>query len=434
MNENKKISLKNLFVVKVSNSNTLNISEIIIAKRKNNYFKDIITGTLYPIYYDSKINIKKLPFCFDPISIMSLPFNSADSLSILINNGYIAQKGINIIYKEINNALHNYIQGDLINLNEFQKNYLNINNMKKKENNNIVDSEYGTIINDKYNINPTFGREKEMLKVIQILASLKKNPILVGKSGVGKTAIVDKLAYNIKINNVPNFISNKKILEITSSEFVAGTKFRGQFEEKFTKIMNYAKSENCILFIDEIHEIFISGSCSDDEIHVANFLRNAIDRENIKIIGSTTDEEYNEFFNNQALKRRFSKIIVEEPQGNLLYNIILNTLENYSNYFNISINNLNIEKIIDILINLTEQKNRNILDLCNNPDLVIGIIDNAFGQAKANNQDNLNIENLNIAILNEERIYPNAKEKAINQLSYIETNVQEKTKVIKINQ
>ncbi|MEO1927330.1 MAG: ATP-dependent Clp protease ATP-binding subunit ClpA [Nautiliaceae bacterium] len=160
------------------------------------------------------------------------------------------------------------------------------------------------------------GREKEIERVMHVLARRKKNnPILVGEPGVGKTAIVEGLAKKIALNEVPKALKNKKIYSLDLGALIAGTKYRGEFEKRMKLILDELKKEKePILFIDEIHMIVGAGVAGNGSMDVANLLKPALARGEIRCIGATTYEEYkNHFEKDRALNRRFQKIDIKEP-------------------------------------------------------------------------------------------------------------------------
>jgi len=160
------------------------------------------------------------------------------------------------------------------------------------------------------------GREKEIDRVIQILARRKKNnPVLVGEPGVGKTAIVEGLAKKIATKKVPQVLKDKKIYSLDMGSLIAGTKYRGEFEKRIKAVLKELKKENePILFIDEIHMIVGAGAAGDSKMDVANLLKPALAKGEIRCIGATTYEEYkNHFEKDKALNRRFQKIDIKEP-------------------------------------------------------------------------------------------------------------------------
>lgn len=291
-----------------------------------------------------------------------------------------------------------------------------------------------TLTNKYFKNDPAIGRENELEEVITPLATLYRNPILVGKSGVGKTSIAEKLAYNIQRNNVPEFLKNRKIIEVSSCELVAGTKYLGELEKKVLSLINYVKEHNAILFIDEIHTIYGAGTSEKNDNDVASIIKTAIDRDGIKVIGTTTTEEYNKYFTNNALKRRFEVVEIKEPTGILLRQIINYTFDNYSKNYGISIDNL-YNNVVDILIELTEEKHRTYNDKICNPDLTISIIDKSFALALVENSKTLEIRHIIKAIKTCTRVYDSARINAINKISALNPPGERKTniRVLKIH-
>ena len=166
-------------------------------------------------------------------------------------------------------------------------------------------------------MDPVIGREKEILRVIQILSRrTKNNPCLVGEPGVGKTAIVEGIAMRIANGMVPDTVKNKRVLTLDVASMVAGSKYRGEFEERIKRIINEVKEDkNILLFLDEIHTIIGAGG-AEGSMDAANILKPALSRGEIQIIGATTLEEYRKYFEKDAaLERRFQPVKVEAPSA-----------------------------------------------------------------------------------------------------------------------
>ena len=164
-------------------------------------------------------------------------------------------------------------------------------------------------------LDPVIGRDNEIMRVIQILSRrTKNNPCLVGEPGVGKTAIVEGLACRIVAGDVPETIRDKRVLTLDLSGLVAGSKYRGEFEERIKKLINEVISDgNCILFLDEIHTLIGAGG-SEGSIDAANILKPSLARGELQLIGATTLNEYRKYIERDAaLERRFQPVTVEEP-------------------------------------------------------------------------------------------------------------------------
>lgn len=186
-------------------------------------------------------------------------------------------------------------------------------------------------------LDPIIGREKEIERIIQILVRRKKNnPVLIGEAGVGKTAIVEGLAQRIVENRVPPILRSKRVLALDLAALVAGTKYRGQFEERLkTVLQEIIKSGNCIIFIDELHTIVGAGA-AEGAIDASNMLKPTLARGEIQCIGATTFEEYRRYIEkHSALERRFQPIIVEPPTAAETVKILEGLKEKYELHHNV---------------------------------------------------------------------------------------------------
>lgn len=163
-------------------------------------------------------------------------------------------------------------------------------------------------------LDPVIGREQEIERVIQILSRrTKNNPALIGEPGVGKTAIVEGLAQRIVQGNIPDTIKGKRVVALDMGALVAGTKYRGQFEERLKRVVDEIKETRCILFIDEFHTIIGAGG-AEGTLDAANILKPALSRGELQTIGATTLDEYRKYIErDSALERRFQPVIVDEP-------------------------------------------------------------------------------------------------------------------------
>ena len=182
------------------------------------------------------------------------------------------------------------------------------------------------------------GRLDEVERIIQILARrTKNNPLLVGESGVGKTAIAEGLAHLINSKDTPEFLHESKLYSLDIGALIAGTKYRGDFEKRLKSVLKFLDDQkNPILFIDEIHTIIGAGSASGGSLDVSNLLKPALGKGKLRCIGSTTFQEYRGVFNqNQALSRRFQKIDVFEPSVDECIQILDGLKDNYEDHHNV---------------------------------------------------------------------------------------------------
>lgn len=226
-------------------------------------------------------------------------------------------------------------------------------------------------------IDPVVGREEQLAQLIQTIARRKKNNvILVGESGVGKTAIAEGLAHLINEDRVPDIIKNNTIYSLDIGSLVAGTKFRGDFEERLKEVLEILETrDDAILFIDEIHMIMGAGSAGQSAMDVANLLKPALQKGKLRCIGSTTYEEYREHFEkDKALARRFYKVDVPEPSVADAKRILQNNIPAYELFHQIGYT----QEAVNAAVDLTHQywHNRFL------PDKAFDVIDAAAARQK----------------------------------------------------
>jgi len=225
-------------------------------------------------------------------------------------------------------------------------------------------------------IDGIIGREEELNRIIQILTRrTKNNPLIIGEAGVGKTAIVEGLAYLIEKGSVPQELKDKRILLLDISSMIAGAKYRGDFEERFKKcIVETKKAGNVILFIDEMRTIVGAGS-AEGALDAANILKPHLSRDGIRIIGATTKEEYVKYIEkDSALDRRFQRVDVSEPTEKECVEIIKGIKVKYEKYHNV--------KITDNAIVQSVRLSKRYIPDKNLPDKAIDVIDEACSKVK----------------------------------------------------
>ena len=199
-------------------------------------------------------------------------------------------------------------------------------------------------------LDPVIGREKEIERVAQVLARRKKkNPVLIGEPGVGKTAIIEGLAQRIVRKTVPRLLHNKRILSLDLAAIVSGTKYRGQFEERLKSIMNELESrQNLIIFIDELHTLVGAGGASGS-LDASNMFKPSLARGDIHCIGATTLNEYRKYVEKDgALDRRFQKIIINAPSINESIEILMGLKEKYEEHHSVKYSNNAIEACVHL--------------------------------------------------------------------------------------
>jgi len=330
-----------------------------------------------------------------PINILVAIFSEKESHSVyLLNKNNINRLDV-VTYishgspeKEISDTKENIESSNEPSEHDKQENSFLINL------NNLVEED---------KIDNLIGRTKEVERLVQILSRrTKNNPLLVGESGVGKTAIAEGLAYLICNKKVPQIISKSTIYSLDIAALVAGTKYRGDFEKRLKEVLNFLDTKDKpILFIDEIHTIIGAGSASGGSLDVSNLLKPALAKGQIRCIGSTTFQEYRGIFDqNQALSRRFQKIDVLEPNYDECVEILDGLKGIYEEYHNVNYSNESIKTSIELS---SKYINDRFL-----PDKAIDVIDETGAM-------------LNIARKNDKKITVNQSdiEKTISKITKI---------------
>lgn len=262
--------------------------------------------------------------------------------------------------------------------------YDDLNKNNKLTNKKLELYETGILLNDSIDFEEcVIGRDKEIDLIIETLLRKKKNnPILIGDAGVGKTAIVEELVRRIERKEVPDNLYGAQIVSLEMGSLVSGTKYRGEFEEKLTKIIKELENNNnIILFIDEIHSMVNAGG-AEGAITAGDIFKPALARGKIKCIGATTRDEYQKFFSHdKALMRRFETINVDEPTNGETKDILLKVKTEYEKHHNVIIPNNIIDKIIYYTDKFITNKR--------NPDKAIDFLDSVCSKVKTTNNYSL---------------------------------------------
>lgn len=347
LNNNNKISniLNNYHINYEIFRNKL-IKTIGIGKSVNDYF--IYTPLLKRVLEEAILDTKELNY--KEVSISTI------FLSMLDEGEGVGVRILNSLGIDLDNLYDEIANGSIIR-----------NNNKK-----LLISECGVDLTKQAKDNifdPLIGRDNEVEELIEVLLRRNKNnPLLIGEAGVGKTAIVEELARRISDGNVPDKLRNTRIFSLSMASCVSGTKYRGEFEERVTKIIKELEhNKELIVFIDEIHTLIGAGG-AEGAIDASNILKPALARGNIKVIGATTIKEYKDsFLKDKALNRRFQTIMVKE---NTIYETIeiLKKLKNiYEDYHHVVIS----DEIIKQIVKLTDK----YINEKKNPDKSLDILD-----------------------------------------------------------
>ena len=202
------------------------------------------------------------------------------------------------------------------------------------------------------NLDPVIGREKEIERVLQILSRrMKNNPCMVGEPGVGKTAVAEGIAYLIAAGDVPDTVRDKRLLSLDLSSMVAGSKYRGEFEERIKKVIAEVKNAgNVILFVDELHTIIGAGG-AEGAIDASNILKPSLSRGEIQMIGATTRAEYRKYIEKDAaLERRFQPVYVEEPTNEETVEILKGLRSAYEEHHHVEISDQALEAAVSLSV------------------------------------------------------------------------------------
>ena len=225
-------------------------------------------------------------------------------------------------------------------------------------------------------LDPVIGRESEIQRVVQILSRrTKNNPVLVGEPGVGKTAIVEALAQLISASEVPDTLQGKRLVTLDMGALVAGTKYRGEFEERLKKVIDEIKSAgNCVLFIDEIHTIVGAGA-AEGAVDASNILKPSLARGELQCIGATTLDDYRKYVERDpALERRLQPVRVEEPSLDETTQILMGVRSRYEEHHNVDITDESIRAATNLAARFIPDRFL--------PDKAIDLIDEASSRVR----------------------------------------------------
>ncbi len=265
----------------------------------------------------------------------------------------------------------------------------------------------------KYITNPAIAREEEIKKTMLVLLTPDKSALLIGKPGIGKTAIVEGIAYKIQNGDVPIALKGYNILKINSSSMLGTMVINGKEESVTNLIVNELKrAPKTILFIDEVHTLI--GGNEDGPMDLANILKPALDRGDIKAIGATTTIEYETYIvKDRAFLRRFDRIDVEEPDKKATIEILMGTIPKIENKTGIKmINNHYITSLLmESIVDATSEYKRVYGLSAMYPDVSLSVLSLAFSNALFDDKPEVGIMDVYMAIRNSKRIYPDSRVK-----------------------
>lgn len=282
---------------------------------------------------------------------------------------------------------------------------------------------------------PSIGRDDIIRKIERILLYPEKDKsiIITGPAGTGKTAVVKGLAYRIQNNLVPEALKDIEIISIDAPSIVAGCKYVGMLEEKLKGILDEASlDKNIVLFIDEVHQAMGAGRSEGNKVTVAEILKPYLDYGKVRIIGATTDDEYQENIeSNTAFKSRLKRIKLDEPERDIIYEIIDDLINTYNkiSYSKVLMSEEEKHSVINFLLDATSSRYRTFNDKVNNPRLVLDIVKEAYAIAALNNSCEVTIDDFIEALNDEERIYESSKQRCIQMLKQ-KTNYKKEKAII----
>lgn len=288
-----------------------------------------------------------------------------------------------------------------------QGNYLNPNEYP------IITNYCEDLTAKQYITNPAIAREDEIKKTMLVLLTPEKSALLIGKPGIGKTAIVEGIAYKIQRGDVPNALQGYKILKINSSSMLGTMTVSGKAESVTNLLVNELKrAPKTILFIDEVHTLI--GGSNDGPMDLANILKPALDRGDIKAIGATTTIEYETYIiKDRAFLRRFDRIDVAEPSHEATVQILLGTIPKieYKTGIKMLPNSYLTKELMDSIVTATSEFKRVYGISAMYPDVSLSVLSGAFSNALFENRQIVGILDVYMAIRNSKRIYPDSRVK-----------------------
>ena len=284
-----------------------------------------------------------------------------------------------------------------------------------------------------YYTDPSIARDEELKKMMLILFTPEKSPILVGKPGIGKTAIVEGLAWRIQQGMVPDALKGYKILKIDTAALVGNISDNAGTSDMKIQLLvkELEQMDKVILFIDETHTLI--GNKTEGGLDFANILKPALARGNIKMIGATTSDEYDYYIvKDKAFLRRLEKIEINEPDKDATVKILVGSIPKIEHYTGVSINysNFNIEKLMRFIVDMTVEYNRVFESASRYPDICLAIVTKAFSHAIFDNKHILEIKHVYEALKATEAVYPDVKKKFLPLFKESFKDIIENEKVI----
>ena len=291
---------------------------------------------------------------------------------------------------------------------------LNINSNINKGSDNTILSRYADeLTSNTYITNPAVARDEEIKKAILILLTPEKSAVLVGKPGIGKTAIVEGIAYRIQKNEVPDALKGYKIYRVNTTALVG----EDDGENRVLKLIQELKTmERVILFVDELHTLI--GSDSQGALDLANMFKEGLSRGSIKMIGATTTDEYNRYIlRDKAFLRRFDKVEVSEPTEEMCVQILMQTLPKIEKQTGVIFPYTDFikENIMKFIVDTTKEYNRVYENASRYPDVALVLLRQAFSNAIYDNRKEVGFKNIYDAVRFSKAVYPDVIKKQLRK-------------------
>ena len=279
-------------------------------------------------------------------------------------------------------------------------------------NNESILEKYGenlTLV--KYITNPAIARDKELKELVMVLLTPEKSACLVGKPGIGKTAIVEGLAYRMQMNDMPNALKGYSVYKISTPSLIGTT----DGENKVIALVNELKDmDKVIIFIDEIHMLI--GARGEGPMDLANMFKESLSRGTVKLIGATTVDEYERYIlRDKAFVRRFERIDISEPTQEMCVQILMRTLPKIEIQTGVRLNYTNFikEKIMKFIVNMTSEYKRVYEISSRYPDIALTLLRQAFSAALFDNKQEVSFKHIYEAIKNSKAVYPDVIKKEL---------------------
>lgn len=279
-------------------------------------------------------------------------------------------------------------------------------------NNESILEKYGENLTAvKYITNPAIARDKELKELVMVLLTPEKSACLVGKPGIGKTAIVEGLAYRMQMNDMPNALKGYSVYKISTPSLIGAT----DGENKVVALVNELKGMNkVIIFIDEIHMLI--GARDQGPMDLANMFKEGLSRGTVKLIGATTVDEYERYIlRDKAFVRRFERIDISEPTQEMCVQILMRTLPKIEIQTGVRLNYTNFikEKIMKFIVNMTSEYKRVYEISSRYPDIALTLLRQAFSAALFDNKQEVSFKHIYEAIKNTKAVYPDVIKKEL---------------------